>query len=185
MLRKEMSKAEIEKELYGKGDYVQIDNITRFLKENLPMDTKRFLYMKLAGIYERRRMFIEAADVYGKAEEIALTPSEKLNYSVKETEDYIKSGFFDKADAAIRKIISEAKISERNRIMLSIKEVYKNQAQEYEKERRRNHAVKAYEKILTLDISNSEKDEINKKLLVLYKELGMIPEYMKLKAKFE
>ncbi|VVB82667.1 Uncharacterised protein [uncultured archaeon] len=178
-----MTKSEIERELSGKGDYVQIDNITRFLKENLVMDTRRFLYTKLADIYERRRMFIEAADIYGKLSEIALTPTEKLNCYVKETEDYIKSGYFDKADAAIRKIIGEAKISDRNRIMLSVKEVYKNQAQEYEKERRRNHAVKAYEKLLTLDLSDSEKQEINRKLLGLYKELGMIEPFMAMRKK--
>src|SRR4030042_6121209 len=182
MLRKEMTKTEIEKELAGKGDYVLIDNITRFLKENLPTDIRKFVYMRLSEVYERRNMFADAADIFGKLAEIS-TPAEKTNNFVKETECYIKAGFFDRADAAIRKIISEVKAGERGKIMISIKEFYKNQAQLYEKEKRRNRAVKTYEKLLTLNISDAEKDGINKKLLLLYKELGMIDEYMGMRSR--
>lgn len=181
MLRKEMTKAEIERELGGKGDYVLIDNITRFLKENLPVDMRKFLYSKLSAIYEKRKMFGDAADIYGRTAEISLNSGEKVENYVKETECYIKAGFFDKADNAIRKIIGEAKASERAKIMISIKEFYKNQAKEYEKEKRRSMAVKTYEKLLSLNISDEEKEEINRHLTELYKELGMVKQYMSLR----
>jgi len=77
MLNKEMSKAEIEKELKNQGDYVQIDNITRFLKQGIPLDLKKFVMLKLVEIYERRAMFQAAADTYNKLAEIALISSEK------------------------------------------------------------------------------------------------------------
>lgn len=178
-----MTKLEIEKELSGKGDYVLIDNITRFAKENIPTDIRKFIYTKLAEIYEKRNMFADAADIHGRLAEISVTPSEKGNSFVKETEDYIKAGFFDKADLAIKKIITVVKASERPAIMISIKEFYKNQAKNYEKEKRRSLAVKTYEKLLTLNISDAEKDEINQKLLGLYKELGMIGQYMVMQKK--
>ncbi|MDD5012514.1 MAG: hypothetical protein PHQ66_02625 [Candidatus Nanoarchaeia archaeon] len=183
MLRKEMTKVEIEKELAGKGDYVLIDNITRFAKESIPTDIRKFIYVKLAEIYEKRNMFADAADIYGKLAEISVPQAEKGNYFVKETENYIRAGFFDKADMAIKKIITVVKATERPKIMLSIKEFYKNQAANYEKEKRRSFAVKTYEKLLTLNISDAEKDEINKKLLGLYKELGMIGQYMALQKR--
>jgi tetratricopeptide (TPR) repeat protein len=183
MLRKEMTKAEIEKELSGKGDYVLIDNITRFMKENIPTEMKKFLYAKLAGIYEKRNMFSDAADVYGRLTEISAAPAEKENCLVKETENYIKSGFFDKADMSIKKIIATVKANERPKIMIAIKEFYKTQAKTYEKEKRRSFAVKTYEKLLTLNISDFEKDEINKNLLGLYKELGMMGPYMVMRKK--
>ena len=181
MLRKEMSKLEIQKELDGKGDYVLIDNITRFLKENLPTDVKRFVYLKLVVIYERRNMFLDAANIYGKLTEISMTPGDKLNYGVKEAECYIKAGFFEKADAAVTKM--GVKEIERRKIMTSMIEFYKKQAELYEKEKRRNRAVKTYEKILTMNISEAEKNEINLKLMTLYRELGMVDEYMKMKNK--
>lgn len=183
MLRKEMTKVEIEKELQGKGDYVLIDNITRFLKENLPIDMKKFVYIKLIEIYEKRSMFSEAGDAYERLIEVSLNPSDKIIYLTKETEDYIKAGFFDKADLAMRKVLSEAKINERTKISNSIKDFYKSQAQAYEKDRRRNRAIKTYEKILTLNILDVEKNDINKKLLELYNETGMIKEYMVMKKK--
>ncbi|MCL5018202.1 MAG: hypothetical protein M1416_00330 [Candidatus Pacearchaeota archaeon] len=184
MLRKEMTKAEIEKELSGKGDYVLIDNITRFAKENIPTDIRKFIYAKLAGIYEKRNMFADAADIYGRLAEISMIAEEKANFFIKETENYIRAGFFDKADLAIKKIIANVKATERPKIMISIKEFYKKQAEVYEKEKRRSFAVKTYEKILTLHISDAEKDAIYKKLLGLYKELGMIGQYMAMQKRF-
>lgn len=184
MLRKEMSKGEIERELQGKGDYVLIDNITRFLKENLPMDIKRFLYTKLIGIYEKRNMFSEAAELYSRLSEISLTSSEKSNCYIKETEDYIKAGFSDRADLAMRKATGgEMKEIDRRKVMNSIISFYKTQAGLYEKERRRNHAVKIYEKLLSMNISEAEKNEINRKLIPLYRELGMIEQYMAMSKK--
>jgi tetratricopeptide (TPR) repeat protein len=183
MLRKEMTKVEIEKELSGKGDYVLIDNITRFAKESIPTDTRKFIYTRLADIYEKRNMFADAADIYGKLADMSITSAEKGNNFVKETENYIKAGFFDKADLSIKKIISVIKATERPKIMISIKEFYKNQAKNYEKEKRRSLAVKTYEKLLTLNISENEKSEINQRLLGLYKELGMVGQYMAMSKK--
>ncbi len=180
-----MTKVEIEKELTGKGDFVLIDNMTRFLKENLPIDIKRFIFVKLTEIYEKRNMFFDAAEVYNRLVEISLSQIDKVNYIVKEIECYIKAGLFDKADLAMKKIAGEAKATDKQRIIRSIKEFYLSQAQVYEKEKRRNKAVKTYEKILTMNLLDVEKDEINKKLLGLYKDLGMIEQYMALKKKLE
>lgn len=183
MLDKGMTKVEIEKELRGQGDYVQIDNITRFLKQNPPLDIKKFLYAMLIEIYDRRKMFAEAADVCGRLIELMINSDDKVVCLRKEIEFYIKAGFFDKADAVFRKTISEIKPNERPKLNLEIREFYKNQAQNYEKEKRRSLAVKTYEKILTLDVPEYEKKDINEKLSKLYKELGMVGAYMKLQAK--
>lgn len=183
MLTKNMTKVEIDKELSNKGDYVQIDNITRFLKENPPIDIKRFLYLKLTAIYERRSMFSEEADMYNKLTEISMVPAEKSDYLIKATECYIKAGFFDKADLMMNRATGEVKELERRRIINSIIDFYKKQAQVYEKEKRRNKAMKTYEKILSMNIVSSEKEEIQKKLAELYRELGMVGEYMRLQEK--
>lgn len=183
MLRKDMTKVEIEKELKGKGDYVLIDNITRFLKENLPIDIKKFVYLKLVNVYEKRNMFADAANVYNRLIEISLVPHDKIDYATKEIECYIKAGFFDKADLAIRKNIGELKEMDRRKMINLIIEFYKKQAQVYEKEKRRSMALRTYEKLLTMNLSDIEKSEINKKLLELYNNLGMIEQYMILKKR--
>lgn len=183
MLRKEMTKVEIEKELSGKGDYVLIDNMTRFLKENLSLDIKKFVYLKLVTVYERRIMFADAAAVYDRLIELSLTSQEKINYRTKATECYIKAGFYDKADLSMKNLSSEAKTGEKAKISLSMKDFYFKQAENYEKEKRRNRAIKTYEKILEMNLIEPEKNEVYKKLLVLYKETGMIKELMDMRRR--
>lgn len=48
-----ISKSEIEEELQRKGDFVQIDYLTRFLESRISRDVKRFIYLKLAELYEK------------------------------------------------------------------------------------------------------------------------------------
>ncbi len=177
-----MSKSEVEKELQGKGDYVQIDSLRRFLKENLPLDVKKFSLMKLVLIYENRKMFSEAADLYGKLAEISMNSSERSGYLAKQVENYVRSGFFDMADLTMNKLISETvKFTDKAKVTASIIDFYKRQADLYEKEKRRSKAAEVYEKLLTMKISDSEKEFANKKLMDLYKTLGMIDKYIKIK----
>jgi len=181
-----MTKVELEKELYGKGDFVLIDNITRFLKQqSLPVDTKKFLYKKLIEIYKRRNMFSEVAILYCKLAEFATTFSEKMENYIWEAENYIKAGNFESADIAIKKAITEASPSEKNAILFNLKKFYQNQANTYEIERRRSSALKTYEKMYRMSIFKSEKKDIEKKLLQLYKDFGMIREFMGMKEKLE
>lgn len=182
MLKKEMTKSEIEKELQGKGDYVQIDLIRRLLKENIATDTKKFALLKLVTIYENRKMFSEASDLYGKLSELAMNSAERSSFFIKEVEDYVKSGFFDMADLVMNKLLSETvKYTDKAKITSSIIGFYKTQAEVYEKEKRRSKAVEIYEKLLTMKVSDSEKAEAKDKLLKLYNGLGMIDKYIKLK----
>lgn len=186
MLTKEMMKSDIERELTGKGDYVQIDMLRRYLKENLPNDMRRFASIKLAGIYERRSMFSEAAILYAKLAEIATDYPERRDYLLKEIENYVKAGFFDGADAAINRITSEMKPMERTKIADSIRNFYKTQAQIYEKTKRRSKAVEIYEKMLAMkELPESERAGIKNKLSQLYKELGMVEKYLQTREKLE
>lgn len=182
MLRKEMAKSEIERELQGKGDYVQIDSLRRFLKEDIATDTRKFVLMKLVLIYENRKMFSEAADLYGKLSELAMNSSERSSFLIKEIEDYVKSGFFDMVDLVTGKLLGEtAKYADKTKITESIVGFYKTQGETYEKEKRRSKAIEVYEKLLTMKISDAEKSWAKNKLLELYKGVGMIDKYFNMK----
>lgn len=186
MLKVGMNKAEIEKELYGKGDYVQIHDLRRFIQENLPVDIKRVACVRLVEIYERRNMFIEAAYIYDKLAEMAVSAAEKVSFLIKEIECSVRGNSMERADAVMLKIMTFAKPIEKNGIMMSVREFYRKQAQVYEKEKRKSKAVEIYEKLLTMkDVSEDEKSEINKKLVVLYRELGMVGKYLGLAEKMK
>ena len=185
-LTKEMTKSEIEKEISQWGEYVQIDNLTRFLKTNpgIPIDVKRFINQKLGEVYEKRRMFFDSAISYEKVAELCVLRQEKTKNFLKSVDNYIKSGYFDRADLTAKKSLQEASSVERAEILKSLKEFYKQEAERGIKENKRSSTVKVYEKMLEMNsIPIQEKAEIKEKLLKLYLTLGMMPQYNKIKGR--
>lgn len=179
-----MMKSDIERELTGKGDYVKIDMLRRFLKENLSNDIRRYASAKLAFIYESRSMFADAAILYNKMAEIALNYADRMTCYSKQAENYIKAGYFEGADMAINKINGEVKPMEKTKFTEAVKGYYLTQAHVYEKERRRSKAVEIYEKMLQMkNLSEIEKTEIKNKLSQLYKDLGLVQKYLSLQEK--
>jgi tetratricopeptide (TPR) repeat protein len=184
MLRVGMNKSEIEKELEGKGPFIQIDWLNRFLKEPLTTDMKKFIFTKLANLYEKTKMFSEAAKCYNNLAQLSLTFAERIKFYLKEAEFYIYSGSFSKADEAVRKAVTEANTLERKQIQRQILEIYKKQAENYEKEGKRAKAAETYEKLIEISTMPSEREEFKKKLLSLYEKLGKLRESKDLEAKF-
>lgn len=175
-----MTKTEIEQFLNGKGDFVQIDHLGRYLKEPVAMDTKKFIFLKLAELYEKAKMLGEAAKMYNNAAELSIPFVEKIKYHLKETELYVKLGAFDRVEQAMKKAFGQANSKEREEIQAFVKQFVKEQAKVLEKELKRNQAVKFYEKLLEMRISESERQEIREKLLELYKRTGKLHEALAL-----
>lgn len=184
MLRTGMSKSEIEKQLEGKGNFTQIGYLNQFLKESLTIEMKKFIFLKLGELYEKIGMLEEAAKMYNSSSIVSITFSEKIRHFVKETELYIKTGNFDKADGAMKKAMAQANSMQKQEIYFAIRDFYKKQGEYYEKELKRNHAARIYEKLLEMKIGDSERREIKEKLLELYEKLGKRKEYLELERRY-
>jgi len=184
MLGSELSKSDIEEKLVGRGDFVKMDYLSKLLKEKLHRDTKKFVYLELIKIYERKGMLNDAAKMYEGIASISIAFSEQIKNHLKATEYYVRAGFFDKADYAMRKALNEASSVEREEINFTVKDFYKKQAEEHERELKRNHAAKIYEKLLEMSITDQERLEIKEKLMELYEKLGRLKEFYAMK-KFE
>ncbi len=180
-----MSKSEIDQFLSGKGDYVQIDHLGRFIKEQIPMDTKKYVFLKLAVLYEKANMNLEAAKMYNNAADLSVAFSEKIKHYLKEAELYTKAGSFDRVEAAMKKAMSEANSKEREMIQSSVKMFFEQQAQLNEADSKRNQATRYYEKLLEMKISDQERRIIKEKLLELYKQLGRVREYSNLEKMYK
>ncbi|MFH1585915.1 MAG: hypothetical protein ABIB79_04050 [archaeon] len=172
MVHTGLSKSDIEKQIGGKGDFIQIHHLNQILNEPLIRDTKKFVYMKLAEIYERNRMFNDAARMCDGLAIISIAFTEKVKNHVREAELYIRSGDFRRADGAMKKAMNEANPHEKSEVYYVVKDLYKKQAREYEREMKRNKASQIYEKLLEMNITHLERREIKEKLLGLYKLLG-------------
>lgn len=177
MLKPEMSKSEIERDLAGKGNFVQIDHLNRFLKDHsINMDTKKFIFLKLATLYEGSKLFGETAKAYENAASISLTFSDKIKHYTKAAEAYSRLGAFDRVDEAIRRAMAEANNRERMEIQNTIKQIYFSRARTLEAEQKRSHAVKFYEKLMEMRLTEQEKTETRAKLADLYNRLGKVRE---------
>ena len=148
-----MNKTEVEKALNGKGDFVKIDHLTRFLKQDLPIDMKKYIYNKLIEIYDSKSMFSDSAKAYNNLAVISVTYVDQIKYHIKEAESYIKAGFFDKVYEATKKAMSEANSSQKHEINLAVKTAYLRQAEIYEQELKRSNAMRVYEKLLEINLS--------------------------------
>ena len=181
MLGENLSKSEIEEKIFGRGEFVQMDYLSKLLRQSLHRDTKKFIYLKLIEIYDKRKMYNDSAKMYDGLADISIAFSEKVKYFVKAVESYIKAGFFDKADYSLKRAYGEANSREREDISHHVKNFYKNLAENYKREVKRNHAVKVYLKLLEMNITDMERKEIKKKLIDLYEKLGKIKEFYALK----
>ena len=181
MLGSELSKSDVEAKLIGRGDFVNIDYLSKLLKEKLHRDTKKFVYLKLIDIYDGKNMFNDVAKMYEGLASISIAFSEQIKNHLNATQYYIRAGFFDKADYAMRKAINEANSVEREEIGFSVKEFYKKQAEEHERKLKRNHAARIYEKLLEMSITDQERVEIKEKLMELYEKLGRLKEFYAMK----
>lgn len=171
-----MARGEIERELKGKGDFVQIDYLTRFIAQKPPLHEKKFAFMKLIEIYEKKGMFNDIAKIYSNLAILATSPQERIDSLIKEIKSYIQGGRFEEADATMRRVMDEVTIVKKADIYEDIKNFYKKQAEIFEKESKRNHSIKVYEKLLSMKITDVERNEVKGKLLNLYEQLGKFRE---------
>jgi len=172
MLNKNMSKLDIEKCLNSKGNFIKIDYLTRFLKEDIPIDMKKFVYSKLTETYESMKLFADAALMIQHISALSMNINEKRKNNLKCSKYYVLAGEFEKADKFLQRALTQSNLNDKREIYEDIKNFYKEVAQDYEKDMKRNHASKIYEKILEMRIGDSERKEIKKKLTDLYDKLG-------------
>lgn len=183
MEKESISRKEIEGKISIMGDYVVMDYLSRCLKKTLDFDTKKYVLVKLAGLYENRKMYVDAGKMMNKAAEINTTFQNKINDFVKACELFIKGGNYELADISMKKIYSIAGAKQTEEIKNSIKNFYKSQARVLIKKDKRKNAMDVYERLLTLDLNEQESAEIRDKLLDLYEKLGKIKESNLLRKK--
>lgn len=182
MLRKDLKKAELDELLEGKGDFVQIDYLNRFLKLFPPIAMRKYAYLRLAKVYLEKRLFEDAAKMFSNAAINSLTFKEKNESYMKEAKCYIKAGKFESSSKALRKAFSEANEKERNEMAREIINYYKKEGESLEKEGKPGAATTLYERLIRMRLPEEEKSEVKEKLLSLYKKLGKIKEYNFLKS---
>lgn len=87
-------------------------------------------------------MFNDVAKIYSNLSTLALSAQERGDYLIKETKAYIQGGRFDEADAVMRRAMEEVTIIRKADIYEDIKQFYKQQAEQYEKDQEETMLLK-------------------------------------------
>lgn len=174
------NRKEVEAKLALSGDYVKMDYLQACLKKQLDFDTKRFVMLKLATIYESRRIFLEAAKLMRNVADINTTNEGKVNDFAKSMDLFIKSGNYSEAELSLKKAIAVATDTQKVALKLRMKELFKAQAKEYLAKDKRKHAAETYEKMLEIGLNPLERREVQNALLQLYQKLGRVQDYYSL-----
>lgn len=177
----ERSRQEIDAKLATMGDYVKIDYLQRALSSGLDFDTKKHVMTILSRLYESKAMYLESARLLRNAADINTTFKAKINDFMKSIELYIKGGNYSEADFVFQQTLALATEIEKPSLRTLLKNYYAAEAKNFLRADKRNQAKKAYEKLLTLDLSAPEKHDVQQQLLALYEKLGNIRDYFKLK----
>ena len=181
MLTKNMHKKEVEDFLEGKGDFVKIDHLTRYIKLMPPIEMRKFSYLKLAEVYLGKEMYVDAALAFKNAAVNSVSFREKRENFSNEAKAYVSAGKFEEGDKALRRAMDEGNKKEKEEAYSGILESYRREAEKLEKTNKPGSLTKIYEKMMRMKFSDSEKEEIKEKLLSLYEKLGKIKEYKILK----
>ncbi len=182
---KETTKKEIEKRFLEMNDYMRLDYLSSCLKNQLDFDTRKFVLVKLSGLLEAKGMYLDAGRMMKSAAEINTSKQRKISDFVKAAELFIRAGDYDKADVCMKKALSLADKKTALEVESTVREFYKTQAKVCISRHKRKQAIGVYEKLLTLNPSETEKEDVQKKLLELYEGVGDLNKYRNLKRKLE
>lgn len=177
---KELTLEDVKKEIDKKGEYVQIERLNKILGQKTSQNVKKFAFMRLAEIYEKKIMYSDAAVMCHNLSMYSSDSAERNRYHMKEAELYLKAGKPEMAEETMKKAMCKANPREIASIIDTMKELYKAQAIVCEKNKRKSQALEIYDKILRMDISDMEKRDIKKKMLELYDGLGRVRDYLNL-----
>jgi len=172
----EKTMPEIEAKLKTMSDFLKMEYLEECSKQKIDLTIKKFCNQELAKLYEARKMFPEAAKNMNSVAEMAVTYKDKVQAYMAEIGLWIKAGSYELADESLQKAVACCNAREREELKKTVIDVYKNQALAHEKANKNSNALRIYEKLLHMT-SESEKLEIRKKILPLYKKLGKIHEY--------
>lgn len=179
---KERTRAEIEAKLATMGDYVRMDYLQRALKSEIDFETKKFVLLRLAKIYEERKIYSEAGKLMRIAADINTTFKGKIQDYMKAMDYFVKGSNYHEADLTFASALALGNEREKIEIKKSYKDYYLAQGKMFLSMDQRSSARKTYEKILgSIELSPIEKSEIQKTLLQLYERLGAVREYQNLK----
>ena len=139
-------------------------------------EIKRFIWGKIAELYEGRGMFDRAAKAMANKASVEPMAKDRIDNYITAAEIYCRVGKVDDADDMFLRATRDGNDEQKRAIKLARKNVYLVSAQELERKGKKAHAAKFYEKLIKMRLEDVERLEIRHKLLDTYTALGKFRE---------
>tara|TARA_Y100000310_G_scaffold323082_1_gene382978 strand:+ start:742 stop:1311 length:570 start_codon:yes stop_codon:yes gene_type:complete len=179
----ENNRRDIQERMKSMGNYMQMHYLESCLKSKIDFDTRKFVLLTLSGMYESRGIKEKAGTYMRDAANINTTYKDKIKDFLKAGELFVKADKYEDADKCFELALACGSESEREMIKSSKNEFYKTQARLYLGQGKRRPAVKVYEKLLSLPLSDQDKDKYQRELVELYEKLAMFRELRMMKRR--
>jgi len=144
-------------------------------------DVKILASKMLSDLYVNRGLWSIAAKTLENAADAAQTFADKKNLYMSVGVLYIKSMDYLLADDAFRKALEATTPGEKARLSADIKNLFMNEADQLNKDKKIAKAAKLYERILKTASDINEKKKVMSALVVLYEKLARISDSMQMK----
>lgn len=155
----------------------KISYLESALKETkFSFEIKRFLLETIVFLYSERKMYDKAARAMSIKAGMEITHKERIESFLSAAELYCETGRVEDADEMFNRATRDASVEDKAKIILAKKNIYQKFAKELEKKNKAATATKFYERLLKMNLIESEKETIKEKLISKYKTLGLFRE---------
>lgn len=180
----ERNRKEIEERARTMSDFLKMEYLELCIRKINDADALRYCFSELSKIYESKSMYPEAIKYIIKFQETCSTQSEKNKAMQKEIELLIKAGFYERADLALKELIKHVSEGEKLGIKRTVIELYAQLMKKYEISGRNSELIKIYSRLVNY-LSDRDRDEIKKKMVISLKKVGKIRESIELEKELQ
>ena len=180
----ERTKEQIQAKSERMNDFLRMEYLESCTKQNIDISALKYCSNELSKLYEKNHMYSEAIKYLGKLKEVSPTQNEKMQVFKREIVLLIKGGFYERANSLFNQVLKVLPDKERYELRREIIEVYFSEANALEKSGKNSSALKVYEGLIN-HLTDAEKMNTKRKMLVLYKKLGRVRESIEIEREIE
>jgi tetratricopeptide (TPR) repeat protein len=164
------------------SDEKRIEWLEKISEQIIDKELKKFCYLKIAELYEKKQMISSAINFYVLASSLVEKYKEGFSLALKIAQLYVKNFNFQYAEDFLRKALSYAPLSQKEEIEKKFYNFFIEEAKAYEEKKRFTKAVQFYKYLADKGIN---KIEMLNKIAELYDKAAMPLEASKIRGQIK
>lgn len=180
----EKNREEVRNRANTMSDFLRMEYLGSCTETIRDLSVLEYCYAELARLYENKVMYTEALKYLAKLSSLTTTNTSKLKIFEKQIEILIKSGNYDRVLDYYKEAAKIATTINAYDLKRKIVEMFYAEASKLEDGKKYYALSKLYERLI-LFLTDYEKTEAKKKLLVCYDKLGKVRESIELEKNIQ